>query len=427
MMGLPLTENRPDSERDRVITPQQAWDILVREIMPLPVQELPLADALGGYLSKPVPSDRDIPPADRAIMDGYALRAEDLKSLPARLVVDGEAAAGSPSSRIVSAGHCIRIYTGAVLPDGSDTVIPVEQTSTRSFRDVSEENEIRIADPVAKGSFISYRGEHAHAGDALLPEGMRLGPRQIGIAAATGHDKVAIHRRPEIRILTTGQELLEASRSAAPHQTRDSNGPMLQAALHEAGFPHATCEIVADSLPSVTEAISRALEDSDAVIMSGGLSAGRYDYVPAALSEAGATILYRGVAMRPGRPQLFAVSASHRPVFGLPGNPLSAIAGFYELVLPALRRLSGCPASVCRPVLHLPLRSSVSNSTDLMQVIPAMLTIDPSGSGVVAHPSKNSADLITGGRVDGAILLVPRAGKLESGCTVPFRSWGGIV
>jgi molybdopterin molybdotransferase len=168
------------------------------------------------------------------------------------------------------------------------------------------------------------------------------------------------------------------------------------------------------------------LEESDAVIVSGGISAGRYDYVPQALAEAGTTILYRGVAMKPGRPQLFAKSAAHQPIFGLPGNPLSAIVGLYELVLPALRLLSGCPVAGCRPLLHLPLGSAVSNHGDLLQVIPAVVTLDPSGSRVDPRPPAGSADYVTGGGVDGAILLAPRAGNLPPGSMAPFRPWGGI-
>ncbi len=407
-------------------TPQDAWNILAQNIVPLQGLELPLADAQGGYLAQVLLADRDIPPADRATMDGYALRGNDLNTLPARLIVDGEIAAGSSSSLHVVSGHCVRIFTGAIIPNGADSVVPVEQTSTKSFRDPLDDREIQIAEPATKGSYISRQADHAHAGEVLLSIGTRFGPRQIGIAAATGYDRVAVHCRPVIRILTTGKELREAHQPTAPYHTRDSNGPMLLAALREAGFTHAISTIVPDSLKATTDAIVRALNESDAVIVSGGISAGRYDYVPQSLAEAGAMILYRGVAMKPGRPQLFAMSVSHQPIFGLPGNPLSAIVGFYELVLPAMRLLAGCPVSGCRPLLHLPLGSSVSNYGDLLHVIPAVVTMERSGSCVDPRPSIGSADFVTGGRVDGAILLAPRAGNLPSGSMVPFRPWGGI-
>jgi len=163
----------------------------------------------------------------------------------------------------------------------------------------------------------------------LLSAGTRLGPRQIGVAAATGYDRVAVHRRPVIGMVTTGNELLEVHQLAAPYHTRDSNGPMLLAALRQAGFADVTSTIVPDSLHATIEVIVRVLKESDAVIVSGGVSAGRYDCVPRPLPRR----MHRsstGVAMKPGRPQLFAKSASHQPIFGLPGNPLSAIVGFYD-------------------------------------------------------------------------------------------------
>lgn len=409
-----------------MISPQNAWDILSREISPLESQRIPLADAHGAFLAESVVADRDIPPSDRAAMDGYALRATDLASLPARLTVDCEVAAGSPTSPAIGIGHCVRIFTGANIPPDADTVVPVEQTSTRSFRDRPADAWIEIAVSVRPGANIFRRGENAYAGHLLLTAGTKLGPRQIGIAAATGYGFIAVHRRPRVHILTTGEELLEAEQPAAPHQVRNSNGPMLLAALHEAGFAGVKRSTVPDAPGDTAEAIRQTLAQVDAVILTGGISAGLHDYVSQAIADAGATIHYQGVAMKPGKPQLFASTTGGQYLFGLPGNPLSSIVVLYELVLPALRRLAGCPIEDCRFLLYLPLAAPARNNGDRFQVIPAVLNVGPGGTHVRPQPPVGSADLVTGGQAEGAILLPPSVGSLPAGTIVQFRPWGGL-
>ncbi|NIA14345.1 MAG: hypothetical protein GWP08_09700 [Nitrospiraceae bacterium] len=407
-----------------MITPREAWAILVREVTPLEPSRICLSQAAGGYLAEPVLADRDIPPADRSAMDGYALRAAEL---PARLLVDGEVAAGSAASPSIPAGHCVRIYTGANIPSDVDTVVPVERTSTRSFADGSDDGWVEIAEREQAGANTFGRGENARSGQRLLNVGTRLGPSQVGVAAATGYGDVLMYRRPRIRILTTGAELLEPHDSAAAHQVRDSNGPMLLAALGEAGFADVTRAVVIDDLEATLGAVREGLAETDAVILTGGISAGRHDYVPQALLEAGAEILYRGIAMKPGKPQLFAKTRQGQYLFGLPGNPLSAIVGLHELVLPGLRRLSGCPAERCRPTLNLPLAGPVRNARDRLLVIPAVLDHGHGGTCVRLRPPVGSADLVTGGTADGAILVPPNTSELPVGTIVPFRSWGGTA
>lgn len=405
-------------------TAQAAWDILTGLTTALGTLEMPLEDAAGLWLADPVVADRDIPPAPRAAMDGFAVRAEDLERIPARLKVVGEVAAGSADNPRLARGTCVRIFTGANLPADGDLVVPVEQTSSGSFRDRPEDADIDILAGLKSGANVFRQGENARAGEELLAAGTRLGPRQLAVAAAVGRGELIVHRTPRVRILNTGGELLETGQQAAGHQTRNSNGPLLRAAITAAGFGDVPRETVPDSARATAEALSAALAGADAVVLTGGISAGRYDFVPEAVAAVGCEIAFHSVAMKPGKPQLFARTGAGGYVFGLPGNPLSVIVGLYEFVLPALRRLAGCPIQKCRPELVLPLGGPVQHGGDRLLVLPAVLRNQEGETVVLPRPSVGSADMVTGGQADGAILLPPATGKLKAGQRVRFRPWG---
>ena len=407
-----------------MITPLEAWEILAGELRPMQPVAAPLVNSLGAVLAEPVVADRDIPPADRAAMDGYAVRHDDLTRQGLRLMVDGEVAAGDPAPDTLAFGHSYRIFTGANLPVGADTVIPVEHTTTGSFTGGPPETSVGIVKSPKMKANVFLRGENARAGTVLMEAGCRLGPRQVGLAAAVGYDVVKVYPIPSVCILNTGAELLSAGESAADYQNRNSNGPLLVAALKEAGLSNVECKMVPDALNETMEAITLALDQADSVIITGGISAGAYDFVPKAIEATGARLCYRGVAMKPGKPQLFAITSDGKPIFGLPGNPLSSIVGMYELVLPALRKISGMPVHLCRQCYYLPVSQSVENKSDRQLVLPALLKHDPSGSSVTPCPPIGSADLVTGAKADGAVLLPPKSGVLPAGTMVAFRPWG---
>ena len=404
-------------------TPQEAWSILALEIKPLETCVLPLEETLGAYLAEQVVADRDIPPANRAAMDGYAARASDLAVRGARLIVDGEVAAGSAFPKPVSPGHCARIFTGANLPPNTDTVIPVEKTSTKSFQKVEREVAVEVFEPQKSGANVFRRGENARAGELLIDVGERIGPRQIGLAAATGHGTLRVYRPPRISIVNTGAELLDCTAPAADYQVRNSNGPLLVAALKQAGIGTVACRTAPDKLDLTVHVIQEAVSNSDAVIVTGGISAGRHDYVPLAIEKMGATLLYRSVAMKPGKPQLFARTSEGKLIFGLPGNPLSCVVGLYELVLPALRLLGGCAPESCRPLMFFPLGKEIEYRGDRQWVCPAKLIRNGESTHVLPCPPVGSADLVTASKADGAVLLEPNSGVLEAGEIVPFRPW----
>jgi len=406
-----------------IIPPHDAWRILGDTLVPLPPEETAVDRALGSWLASPITADRDLPPAPRAAMDGFAVRSADVGPNGAELRVVGEVAAGSAAAPDLAPGTCVRIFTGANVSPAADAVVPVEATSSGSFRARPDDSVVTIRGPVRAGDHIFARGETTRAGDVLLAAGVRLGPRQLAVVAATGRTFVSVHRRPRVVVLNTGEELLEPGREAAAHQTRNSNGPFLVAAVAAAGLADVTRRTVPDSPERTGLALAQALADGDAVIITGGISAGRHDYVPEALAAVGVDIAYKGVAIKPGKPQLFGRGRDGVAVFGLPGNPLSTLVGFYEFVLPALRRLAGCPLDACRPALLLPLGMPWRHDGDRALALPARLDSGGPRTVVIPCPPVGSADLVTGGRVDGAILLPPGCGGLEAGAEVRFRPW----
>ena len=411
-----------------MIRPHDAWTLLTREIRPLASQALPLEQALGALLAVPLRADRDIPPADRAAMDGYAVRAAEAGAPGARLKVIDEVAAGAATSVPMPPGHCLRIFTGANLPPEADTVVAVEKTSTRSFRERLDDGWITITEAPRAGANVFRQGENARAGALLLEAGTRLGPRQIALAAATGHATVQVHRRPRVHILNTGAELIAPAAPAAAHQTRNANGPMLAAALAESDMSgDVFCRTTPDDPEAIRQGLQDALAEADAVIVTGGISAGRYDYGPQAMESIGARLLYRAIAMKPGKPQIFAISLDGKPIFGLPGNPLSSIVGFYELVGPALRLLAGAAPERCRPLLHVPLAETIVYRGDRQWICPARLVHSDSATQALPCPPVGSADGVTAARVHGAIHIAPEAGGLAPGHIVPFRPWGEMA
>jgi molybdopterin molybdotransferase len=387
----------------------------------LPATEIPADEALGHVLAEAVLADRDMPPANRSAMDGFAVRAADLVrvpvALPVTLSIIGEVAAGSPAAPVVTEGACVRIFTGANVPPGADTVVKVEDTRPAGA------SEVTFVRAEQAGANILRQGENARAGRELVPAGCVLGALHIAIAAAAGRTNLRVFRRPRVAIIATGRELLPPEAPAGAHQERDSNGRMLAAAFRAAGFPVTSTCRVSDELDAVTAALREGLAGADAVVLSGGVSVGDYDFVPAAVTAAGASTHVHGVAMKPGKPFLFATAPDSRLVFGLPGNPLSAATGLHEFVLPALRRMAGWAEADCRPLIHARLHEAIANKPGRQRYVLATLAWEASGPEVTPVDSQSSADLAAGARADGAVIVPADARGLDRGSLVDFRPW----
>ncbi len=399
-----------------MITIQDALKSVLSNTRPLKTERLGICDAKGYCLAEDIRADRDLPPTDRSAMDGYAVRAADLRGRNSELRLVGEVAAGNAKLPKVSPGTCVRILTGASVPPGADTVVMVEETTEADDMVVFETN-------VSKGDNIRIRGEEVRKGRIVLPQATVLGAPQIGLCASVGRATVRVHRLPSIAVLCTGKELRSAGERVGKHQLRDSNGPALIAALKDAGINAIAHEIVPDELKTLTAKLKAALAKRDIVILTGGVSVGRYDYVPEAVQQVGAKIQFHGIAMKPGKPQLYATAPRQRHIFGLPGNPLSVLTGFYELVLPAIRRMSGRALKACHVTYKLPLNKPLRSKGKRATFFLCKLVAADKGLQVAPVTSRGSADLAAAGQADG-VLLVPRnVRQLAAGELVEFSPW----
>ncbi|MBD0338820.1 MAG: molybdopterin molybdotransferase MoeA, partial [Thermoleophilia bacterium] len=307
----------------------EAVRTVLERVRPLPSERLPLGEAAGRVLAEPASAAVDLPPFPSSAMDGYALRAADT---PGTLPVVARIAAGRPAPRPLAPGEAMAIATGGVVPEGADAVAPIEIV-------VVEDNNIQLARAVETGAHVRPRGGDAGAGDVVVGVGQRLGPAQVGALAAAGVAEVACARRPEVAVLATGTELRPPGEPLHPGEIYEANGFLLAAALAGAGAELERLPVAVDEEGAHRQALERALE-ADVVVTSGGVSVGPHDLVRRIEAELGVEEVFWGVAVKPGKPVSFAVRGSTL-VFGLPGNPVSTLAGFELFVRPALLALQG--------------------------------------------------------------------------------------
>jgi molybdenum cofactor synthesis domain-containing protein len=349
-------------------------------------------------------------------MDGYAVRLVDLQEQPYKLRLVGEVAAGALPDAVVQPGTCVRVLTGANVPPGADTVVMVEQTDEK-------DSTVTLRGPVRPGANILRQGEDAREGELLLGAGTTLGALQVAVCAAVGKAEVKVHRHPHVALLCTGQELRDITASVLPHELRDSNGPALAAALSVWGFAHVTRKAAPDDREVLTARLAKLAGEHDVILLTGGVSVGKYDFVAEAVENLGAVCHFHGVAMKPGKPLLYATLPGNRHIFGLPGNPLSAMTCFHEFALPALRRLSGFAPEACRPSLHVPLASPLVSKGGRVRFVLANLRWQGDGPRAWPVESQSSADLVAGGRADGVIVLSADERKVSAGAVVEFHPW----
>jgi len=402
-----------------LIATKEALKIILANVRPLKAARTPLNEALGCCLAEDIRADRDLPPTDRSAMDGYAVRAKDLAKSPRELRLVGEVAAGSAKCPKVTAGTCVRILTGASVPGGANAVVKLEETTER-------DDFVKFLAITKVGANICIQGEQVTKGRGVLSKGTVLNAAQIGLCASVGKVAVKVYGRPGVTVLCTGRELRQAGVKVRPHQLRNSNGPALLAALENAGISRIGHQIVPDDPRIIAEKLKAAAAKHNVIILTGGVSVGKYDFVPEAVRQIGATVRFHGVAMKPGKPQLYATLSGNRHIFGLPGNPLSVLTGFGELVLPAIRRLSGFDAESCHVTLKLPLvRSARSKANRAAFVLGKLIW---SGKGLRVQPveSCGSADLVAGAQADGVVLVPKNVRRIAAGELVKFTPWRSI-
>lgn len=333
-----------------MLTVAEAFAAIVAEVQPLPVQHVPLAEALGLVLAQDAIADVDSPPFDKSLMDGYAVRSADLQAGHATLTVIEEVVAGQVAVKKVGAGEATRIMTGAPIPAGADAVVPVEQT--RLDGDGRSGTVVIETTSVKPGRNILPRAASVRAGARVLPAGRRLRAQELGALAELGHGTIRVHRRPRAAVLATGDELVPVSEIPGPGQIRNSNETMLAAQLQKAGCQSVPLGIARDNLVSLREKIEAGLK-YDLLLLSGGVSAGKLDLVPHVLAEFGVREVFHKVRIKPGQPLWFGkhVTDGHPcAVFGLPGNPVSSMVCCELFARTAVRRMMGIDPAVPHPV-----------------------------------------------------------------------------
>ena len=349
---LPVAGDHVDVGSNAMLEENEALRRILEAVIPAQSETLDLATALGRFAARGHFATMAQPPFDNSAMDGYALHADDCGKAPWTVRVAGEQPAGFDRGLTVRPGECARVFTGAPLPAGTGAVVMQEDTDRNA-----EEGTVTIREAAAPGEFIRRRGGDLCAGQVILRAGDRITPQRIAALAGQGLARVECGRAPRVRVLTTGDELVPAGEAlTAAGQIYNSNGPMLAALFTQAGAA-AAAEHSPDDLEILTDTIRRAAADSDFLVLAGGVSVGDHDYVKPALASLGAEPEFWRVRLKPGKPFLF-TRAGKTMVFGLPGNPASALVTAVLFVLPALRRFAGAAEEDCAPP-RIPARLEV--------------------------------------------------------------------
>jgi molybdopterin molybdotransferase len=372
---------------------------------------VPLVECCGRILREDVAADADSPPFDKSIRDGFAVRSEDVTNVPVTLSVIGESRAGQASGVQVESGTCCEIMTGAPMPSGANAVVMVEHTERPSAASV------RILRSVQAGTGRLARGAEAHQGDQLLRSGRQIGLADVGLLANAGRARVLVSKKPSVAIVATGDELVEVGEQPRLGQIRNSNTYTLHEQMRAAGAHPVMLGIARDNLPDLREKIGRALEH-DIVLVSGGVSMGKYDLVENVFAEFGVVTLFDSVAMKPGKPTVFGCRRDTF-VFGLPGNPISTIVACHLFVRPLVRNL--LKAETTEPAVYdAHLEEPAKCDPERAAVVPALVRFESGSYAIRTAPWKGSSDLAGLARANALVFIPRREGTMTPGEMVRF-------
>ncbi|WP_019948205.1 molybdopterin molybdotransferase MoeA [Hymenobacter aerophilus] len=403
-----------------MISVAEATRLVAATTRPLGTELLNLPLAAGRILREDLRADRDFPPFNRVAMDGVALRYDALAAGQREFFVEATQFAGQPPVATPDPAAAVEIMTGAVLPAGLDTVIRYEDLTFRTDAAGHRHATVQALPPRA-GHNVHTRAADRRQGDLLLPAGTRLEPAEMAVAATIGAATVAVARRPRLAVVSTGDELVPISEQPAAHQIRRSNGLMLQAAAWQAGA-EADSFHFDDDPAALRGGLPALLAGYDAVVMSGGVSMGKADFLPEILQELGVTQLFHGVAQRPGKPFWFGAQAGGAVVFALPGNPVSTFVNFYRYVQPWLRagqQPAGAAGAVGGPVPAV-LTAPVEFKPTLTHFLLVSLESGPDGR-LLATPERagGSGDMASLLTSSGFLELLPELSQFPEGSVLP--------
>lgn len=399
-----------------MIEVSEAVKIINNARITFPEEEIPVEDAVGRILRQDVFADRDFPPFDRVMMDGIAVRKVDLDSGQKKFPILGVQAAGMPPMRL-EPGKCLEVMTGAIIPHGADIVVPYEDVAL----DYDQTLAVVRTDYAWVNSNIHRKGNDKKAGELLIRKGKCISPAEVAIAATVGLSKIKVTQRPSIAIVSTGDELVGINQDPEPHQIRMSNAYAIAAELQKSGI-RPSMHHLKDDKSSLQNELGKILEYHDILLLSGGVSRGKYDYVPEALDELGIEKKIHRIRQKPGKPMFFGVKENQKVVFAFPGNPVSTFLCFYKYFLPWLQSNLGQSAILTRKAV---LTSDFSIKTDLAYFLQVKTHFDEEGrllaAPLIGHGSGDHANLLES---DGFLELPPDTRLFRKGQAfgfIPFR------
>ncbi len=396
-----------------MISVAEAIQIVRQQTRALETEKVALPNALGRVLAQEVAADSDLPPFDRAQMDGYAVRAADTTTAPVSLRIAGESAAGKGWHHRLEEGYAVRIMTGAPVPEGADSVQQVELT-----HELKDGSVVELLEAVEEGRSIVKRGAEIKAGEIVLRPGVTINAPMTSVLAAFGYAQVEVTRRPRVAVLATGSELVAIDEQPGQDQIRDSNNYSISAYAELAGAVAQRFPLTRDETSLLTRQISEAANDFDVVVTSGGVSMGVYDVTKKALHELGAEIFFERVALRPGKPIVFARLPNGALFFGLPGNPVSVSVTFNLFTRTALLAMQGLTEPVLKQETAV-LARTAKGTMDRECYLPAQLMANDDGE-LIAFPLKwgGSSDFVSFALTTALVIIPAGVKTAEAGSLV---------
>jgi molybdopterin molybdotransferase len=394
-----------------------AEEAILSHVSILPSQRRPLERCIGQTLRQDIFAERDNPPFDRVCMDGIAVSSEAFEGGARRFRIESMQPAGAPAVRLEDSRNAIEVMTGAMVPVGTDCIIPLEE--------YDQQGDVAVLKSQARGKAcrnVQRRGEDSEPGVAMLTAGVRLGAPEVAVAASAGLAEVSVTRQPRLIAISTGDELVEPGQPILEHQVRRSNAYAIVAALRDRGYELVANDHIRDDEQTLIDRLSRHLSEQDVVILSGGVSKGKFDLVPKVLQKIGVREVFYQVAQRPGMPLYFGSGPAGQAVFGLPGNPVSTLMCLVKYVVAALVYMSGGGRM---PIQHMPLASPVkAGKVAMTYFVPVTVRVDDSGApSAVPAPTNGPGDFLALTKAHGFVELPPRSEPFEPGYVARFYRW----